>query len=97
MDAGRGTSRCSARPSHCLTRRLAGAQRGTLLPFSDRSVLLFIGGDAPGVSQRGHFAQGGKGIPRPIVLVRHAGSGPLELLGDDALALSKMDWNNDAL
>ncbi len=72
-------------------------ERGTLVPFSDRSILLFLNGDAPSVATRGHFVQGGKGIPRPITLVRHAGSGPLELLGEDALALSKMNWNNDAL
>jgi hypothetical protein len=72
-------------------------ERGTLVPFSDRSILLFLNGDAPSVATRGHFFQGGKGIPRPITLVRHAGSGPLELLGEDALALSKMNWNNDAL
>jgi argonaute-like protein implicated in RNA metabolism and viral defense len=50
------------------------AERGTLVPFSDRSL-----------------------FPRPITLVRYAGAGPLERLGEDALALSKMDWNNDAL
>jgi hypothetical protein len=72
-------------------------ERGTLIPFSDRSILLFLNGDAPSVATQGHFVQGGKGIPRPIALVRHAGSGPLELLGEDALALSKMNWNNDAL
>lgn len=71
--------------------------RGTLVPFSDRSVLLFINGDAPTVAIRGHYVQGGKGIPRPLTLLRHAGGGPLEVLGEDALALSKMDWNNDAL
>jgi hypothetical protein len=73
------------------------AERGTLVPFSDRSILLFLNGDAPSASLRSHFVQGGKGIPRPVALVRHAGSGPLELLGEDALALSKMNWNNDAL
>jgi hypothetical protein len=71
--------------------------RGTLVPLSGQSVLLFVSGNAPNVSDRGNFFQGGKGIPRPITLVRHAGSGSLEALGDDALALSKMDWNNDAL
>src|SRR5438270_1769732 len=73
------------------------AERGTLIPFSDRSILQFLNGDAPSVSLRSHFVQGGKGIPRPVTLVRHAGAGPLELLGEDALALSKMNWNNDAL
>jgi hypothetical protein len=71
--------------------------RGTQLPLSGRSVLLFIAGNAPGVSSRGNFYQGGKGIPRPVRLIRHAGAGSLEALGEDALALSKMDWNNDAL
>jgi hypothetical protein len=71
--------------------------RGTQLPLSGRSVLLFVSGNAPGVSDKGNFFQGGKGIPRPIILIRHAGSGALETLGEDALALSKMDWNNDAL
>lgn len=72
-------------------------ERGTLVPFSDRSILLFLNGDAPSVATRGHFVQGGKGIPRPVTLVRQAGAGPLELLGEDALVLSKMNWNNDAL
>jgi hypothetical protein len=71
--------------------------RGTQLALSGRSVLLFISGNAPGASNKGNFYQGGKGIPRPIKLIRYAGSGSLEALGEDALALSKMDWNNDAL
>jgi hypothetical protein len=71
--------------------------RGTQLALSGRSVLLFISGNAPGASNKGNFYQGGKGIPRPITLIRYAGSGSLEALGEDALALSKMDWNNDAL
>jgi hypothetical protein len=71
--------------------------RGTHLPLSGQSALLFVSGNAPSVSDRGNFYQGGKGIPRPIVLVRHAGAGPLETMSEDALALSKMDWNNDAL
>jgi len=34
--------------------------------------------------------------PRPIRLVRHAGHGPWHDTARAALALSKMDWNNDA-
>jgi argonaute-like protein implicated in RNA metabolism and viral defense len=62
-----------------------------------KSAVFANNSNAPSVASRGHSVQGGKGIPRPITLVRHAGSGPLELLGEDALALSKMNWNNDAL
>ena len=37
-----------------------------------------------------------KGIPTPVSLTRDAGQGPLDLMIADAMALSKMDWNNDA-
>lgn len=71
--------------------------RGVLLPVSGTEALLWSAGNAPGVSSRGNYYQGGKSIPRPLLLRRHAGSGPLELAGTEALALTKMDWNNDAL
>lgn len=71
--------------------------RGVLLPVSGTEALLWAAGNAPGVSPRGNYYQGGKSIPRPLLLHRHAGSGSLELAGSEALALTKMDWNNDAL
>ncbi len=43
------------------------------------------------------FYQGAKSIPSPLLVTRDAGSGPLERTADDVLALTKMDWNNDAL
>jgi len=49
------------------------------------------------LDKEGDYYQGKKSIPRPLQLIRHAGSGPLELTAHDALALTKMDWNNDAL
>lgn len=72
-------------------------RRGTMLPVSGVAALLWSAGDAPGISARGHYYQGGKSIPRPVVLTRYAGSGPLEIPALEALALTKMDWNNDAL
>jgi hypothetical protein len=71
--------------------------RGTLVHMSGTSALLWGAGNARGVSTKGNFYQGGKSIPRPLLLTRHAGSGPLELAGLEAMALTKMDWNNDAL
>lgn len=71
--------------------------RGVLLPVSGTEALLWSAGNAPGVSSQGNYYQGGKSIPRPLLLRRHAGAGPLELAGIEALALTKMDWNNDAL
>ncbi|WP_214197838.1 argonaute/piwi family protein [Novosphingobium profundi] len=71
--------------------------RGTMVPRSGNSALVWVAGNAPQVSSRGDYYQGAKSIPRPLHLVRHAGHGPLELMAHEALALTKMDWNNDAL
>jgi hypothetical protein len=72
-------------------------RRGVMLPITGTSALLWAAGNAPDVSSRGNFYQGGKSIPRPLLLTRHAGSGALEVPALEALALTKMDWNNDAL
>ena len=71
--------------------------RGTVLQRSGNSILLWIAGNAPRAALGGDYFQGKKGIPRPINLIRHAGRGDLEISAAEALALSKMDWNNDAL
>jgi hypothetical protein len=71
--------------------------RGTLLTRSGDSCLLWVAGNAPDVSKTGDYYQGKKSIPRPLLLIRHAGQGPLQLPALEALAMTKMDWNNDAL
>lgn len=71
--------------------------RGTMVVRSGNSALVWVAGNAPEVSTSGNYYQGKKSIPRPLQLIRHTGSGPLELTGQEALALTKMDWNNDAL
>ncbi|HMZ84079.1 MAG TPA: hypothetical protein PLT94_15460 [Rhodocyclaceae bacterium] len=71
--------------------------RGTVVIRSGTSALLWAAGNAPEVSTTGDYYQGKKSIPRPLQLTRHAGRGPLEVVAHEALALTKMDWNNDAL
>lgn len=71
--------------------------RGVVVVRSGNSALLWAAGNAPGVSNTGDYYQGKKSIPRPLQLTRHAGRGPLETVALEALALTKMDWNNDAL
>lgn len=71
--------------------------RGTTVIRSGNSVLVWVAGNAPGASTKGDYYQGGKSIPKPLQLIRHAGKGSLELIAHEALALTKMDWNNDAL
>lgn len=72
-------------------------RRGTMAPLTGTSTLLWIAGNAPAASSRGNYYQGGKSIPTPLLITRHAGRGSLELAAAEVLALSKMDWNNDAL
>lgn len=71
--------------------------RGTMVVRSGNSALIWVAGNAPEVSIKGDYYQGKKSIPKPLQLIRHAGSGPLELIAHEAMALTKMDWNNDAL
>ena len=76
--------------------KLSGAA-GTMVVRSGNSALVWVAGNTPDVSTKGDYYQGKKSIPRPLLLTRHAGSGPHELTAHEALALTKMDWNNDAL
>jgi hypothetical protein len=71
--------------------------RGTVVGLSPFDALLWTHGDVSGISEGKSFFQGGRGTPRPIRLVRHAGHGPWDDTANAVLALSKMDWNNDAL
>ena len=72
--------------------------RGTVVGIGAREALLWSHGDVHGISERGgSYYQGGRSTPRPSRLVRHAGHGPWDDTAHAALALSKMNWNNDAL
>lgn len=71
--------------------------RGTFVIRSGTSGLLWAAGNAPEASNTGDYYQGKKSIPKPLQLTRHAGRGPIEIAAYEALALTKMDWNNDAL
>lgn len=71
--------------------------RGTLVGLGPRDALLWTHGDVRGIRESGSYFQGARSTPRPIRLVRHAGHGPWDDTARAVLALSKMDWNNDAL
>ena len=72
-------------------------ERGTLLEIGPRDSLLWLHGAVRGIDSSNTYFQGKKGTPRPIRLVRHAGHGPWDDNARSALALSKMNWNNDSL
>jgi hypothetical protein len=71
--------------------------RGTLIGLGPREALLWTHGEVQGISEHGPYFQGGRSTPRPLRLVRHAGHGTWDDTARAVLALSKMDWNNDAL
>ena len=95
-----------------LARRLAGRGigQGAQCPASEVSYSAWHDGDdigqrraavgsrecSVGCGGRDYF-QGGKSVPKPLVVRRHMGRGPFDLLASEAMALAKMDWNNDAL
>ena len=74
-------------------------RRGTLLAIDDFSCLIWVAGNAPSATLSGNanYFQAGKGVPRPLLLTRWAGDGDLTQAAAEVLALSKVDWNNDAL
>jgi hypothetical protein len=70
--------------------------RGTFVQLSPYGGLLWLNGTAPTLSTRGReYNPSVKGIPTPVFVTRDAGQGPLDLMVADAMALSKMNWNND--
>lgn len=71
--------------------------RGSVVSLGERECLLWMHGDVKGVSERRSYFQGARSTPRPVRLVRHAGHGPWDDTTRAALALSKMNWNNDGL
>lgn len=71
--------------------------RGTVIGLGPYEALLWTHGSVFDIDPRGSYFQGSRSTPRPVRLVRHAGHGSWDNTAKAALALSKMDWNNDAL
>lgn len=70
--------------------------RGTSLQLEDNATLLWVHGNSKTLGLNGRSTyKGGKSTPTPLMLVRHAGSGPMHDICRSVLALSKMNWNND--
>ena len=70
--------------------------RGIILPIGHFDFLLWVQGDCVLKNGKNYFKEG-KGIPHPLLITRHLGSGGFHLPAWEILGLSKMDWNNDSL
>jgi hypothetical protein len=88
----RGVQIASPRKPHAYPCR-----RGTMFQLGDYETLLWTQGNLPEVTRDGRtdFFKEGKSIPEPLLLVRHAGTGSIDDVCSEVLALTKMDWNND--
>jgi hypothetical protein len=70
-------------------------RRGTALQIGTQDVLLWTQGNLPEIAAAKDYYKEGKGIPEPLLLVRHTGLSSFEDLCRETLALTEMDWNND--
>lgn len=72
--------------------------RGTVLPLSRYSFLLWTQGDAWGIAERNRsYFQEAKGVPHPLLITQHAGETSLLDSANELLALTKMNWNTSRL
>lgn len=69
-------------------------RRGTTVQLDDFTALTWVHGVTDAVTQGRKYFQGGRRIPTPLVIRRHAGQTSLEKLAFEILGLSKMNWNN---
>jgi hypothetical protein len=71
--------------------------RGEMQQLSGTSALVWVNATAQRLSLRGgRYNPNVKTLPAPLLVSRDAGHGPLEVTAADLLALSTLDWNNDA-
>lgn len=70
-------------------------RRGSTFQLGPQEALLWTQGNLPQIAKGRDYFKEGKGIPEPLLLVRHAGLGLMDDLCRETLALTKMNWNND--
>jgi hypothetical protein len=89
LDPPRVAEREKSRPGYA-------CRRGSYLVVGGAESLLWTQGNVPQEGGKDFFKEM-KGTPAPLLIRRFAGHGPLSEPCHAILALTKMDWNNDAL
>lgn len=75
-------------------------KRGSCLMLGGNEALLWTQGNVPQQQTRGgvrDYFKEGKGTPKPVLVRRFAGNVSMTETSRAILALTKMNWNNDAL
>lgn len=68
--------------------------RGTCIPLSPQSALLWTQGTVPSIIQGRKYYQGGRSIPSPLKITKYYGDGALETIAKEILSFTKMNWNS---
>ncbi|MBK9121921.1 MAG: SIR2 family protein [Chloroflexi bacterium] len=69
-------------------------RRGTAILLESKRALLWTHGVTEAVIPGRRYFLGGRHIPTPLQVTRHAGSSSLAVLAQEILGLTKMNWNN---
>lgn len=72
-------------------------ERGTIIQLDDFSFLLWTHGLVENRELDKPYYQGKRGIPSPLLIRRFQGTDPIEVVADDILKLTKMNWNGAEL
>ena len=71
-------------------------KRGTTMQLSEDSFLLWTHGCIihPDLAGKLNYYKGGRGIPAPLLVKRHYGQATGDVLAQEILMLTKMNWNS---
>jgi hypothetical protein len=72
-------------------------ERGTIIQLDDFSFLLWTHGLVESKEFQGRYYQGKRGIPGPLLIKRFRGTDPIEIVANDILKLTKVNWNGAEL
>ena len=69
-------------------------KRGTIVQLDDYSFLLWVHGSTDSIQRGFRYFKGKRRIPTPIRITRYSGNSDINVVGNEILALSKMNWNS---
>lgn len=72
-------------------------ERGTIIQLDEFSFLLWTHGVVENTEINNKYYQGKRGVPTPLLIKRFRGTDPIEMVANDILKLTKMNWNGAEL
>lgn len=72
-------------------------ERGTIIQLDEFRFLLWTHGIVESSELNGKYYQGKRGVPTPLLIKRFRGTDSMEIVANDILKLTKMNWNGAEL